>query len=86
MSAADSGAGQSRERSQEELLSQLGFLEEEVHDLRRRLAEGPVHSRALEARLAETQRSLAAVTAQRTTALMGRRPDACARAVRPISQ
>jgi len=64
VSAADSGAGQSRGRSQEELLSQLGFLEEEVHDLRRRLAEGPVHSRALEARLAETQRSLAAVTAQ----------------------
>ncbi|HEX6500526.1 MAG TPA: proteasome ATPase [Micromonosporaceae bacterium] len=64
MSAADSGAGQARGRSQEELLSQLGFLEEEVHDLRRRLAEGPVHSRALEARLAETQRSLAAVTAQ----------------------
>ena len=47
MSAADSGAGQSRGRSQEELLSQLGFLEEEVHDLRRRLAEAdgsPLHA------------------------------------------
>jgi proteasome-associated ATPase len=33
-------------------------------DLRRRLSEGPMHSRAVEQRLAETQRSLAAVTAQ----------------------
>jgi proteasome-associated ATPase len=48
----------------DELRSQLGFLEDEVTDLRRRLAEHPVHSRVLEQRLAETQRSLAAVTAQ----------------------
>ena len=33
-------------------------------ELRRRLAESPVHSRALEQRLAETERGLAAVTAQ----------------------
>jgi len=33
-------------------------------ELRRRLAESPVHSRALEHRLAETERSLAALTAQ----------------------
>ncbi|HVH94882.1 MAG TPA: proteasome ATPase [Nocardioidaceae bacterium] len=52
------------DRGAEELRSQLGFLEEEVSDLRRRLAESPVHSRAVEQRLAETQRSLAAVTAQ----------------------
>ena len=55
------GPGRARRRSCE---SQVGFLEDEVTDLRRRLAESPVHSRALEQRLAETQRSLAAVTAQ----------------------
>lgn len=42
----------------------MGFLEDEINDLRRRLAESPVHTRAMEQRLAETQRSLAAVTAQ----------------------
>ncbi|HET9861058.1 MAG TPA: proteasome ATPase [Nocardioidaceae bacterium] len=64
MPASESGSGRSGSRTPEELRSQLGFLEEEVTDLRRRLADGPVHSRALEQRLAETQRSLAAVTAQ----------------------
>jgi proteasome-associated ATPase len=62
--ASDSGSGRSSSRTPEELESQLGFLEEEVIDLRRRLADGPTHSRAIEQRLAETQRSLAAVTAQ----------------------
>jgi proteasome-associated ATPase len=62
--ASESGSGRSGSRTPDELRSQLGFLEEEVTDLRRRLADGPVHSRALEQRLAETQRSLAAVTAQ----------------------
>jgi len=62
VSASESGPG--RSRSPEELHAQLGFLEDEVTELRRRLAESPVHSRAVEARLAETQRSLAAVTAQ----------------------
>ena len=61
---ADSGSGRSSSRTPEELRSQLGFLEDEVSDLRRRLAASPVHSRAIEQRLAETQRSLAAVTAQ----------------------
>jgi proteasome-associated ATPase len=51
-------------RTPEELQSQLGFLEDEVSELRRRLAESPLHSRAVEQRLAETQRSLAAVTSQ----------------------
>ncbi len=64
MSASDSGSGRSASRSPEELRAQLGFLEEEVADLRRRLAETPGHSRAIEQRLADTQRSLAAVTAQ----------------------
>jgi len=64
MSASESGSGRAGSRTPEELRSQLSFLEDEVTDLRRRLSEGPVHSRALEQRLAETQRSLAAVTAQ----------------------
>src|SRR6476661_1123436 len=64
MSASESGSGRSGARTPDELRSQLSFLEEEVTDLRRRLSEGPMHSRALEQRLAETQRSLAAVTAQ----------------------
>jgi proteasome-associated ATPase len=64
LSASESGSGRSGSRSPEELRAQLGFLEEEVADLRRRLAEGPGHSRVVEQRLADTQRSLAAVTAQ----------------------
>src|ERR1044071_9292963 len=51
-------------RNADELAAQVRFLEAEVTDLRRRLADGPAHSHALEQRLAETQRSLAAVTAQ----------------------
>jgi proteasome-associated ATPase len=67
--ASESGQDRSGSRPAEglgrdELRSQLGFLEDEVIELRRRLAEGPGHSRAIEQRLAETQRSLAAVTAQ----------------------
>jgi proteasome-associated ATPase len=62
--ASESGRDRPGSRTPEELHSQLGFLEDEVTELRRRLAEGPVHSRAIEQRLAETQRSLAAVTAQ----------------------
>ena len=64
MPASESGSGRSGARTPDELRSQLGFLEDEVTDLRRRLAESPVHSRAIEQRLTETQRSLAAVTAQ----------------------
>ena len=64
MPATESGPGRSGSRTPEELQSQLGFLEEEVSDLRRRLADSPVHSRALDQRLTDTQRSLAAVTAQ----------------------
>jgi proteasome-associated ATPase len=63
MPASESGSSRGP-RTPAELQSQLGFLEDEVTDLRRRLAESPVHSRAIEQRLAETQRSLAAVTAQ----------------------
>src|SRR6201990_1025778 len=51
-------------RSAEEWASQVRFLEAEVSDLRRRLSETPTGSRGLELRLAEPQRSLAAVTSQ----------------------
>ncbi len=51
-------------RSTEELMSQVRFLEAEVTDLRRRLSDGPTTSRGLELRLADTQRSLAAVSSQ----------------------
>jgi len=51
-------------RSRDELVNQVRFLEAEVHDLRRRLSDGPGHSRSLELRLADTQRSLSAVTSQ----------------------
>ncbi len=51
-----------------QLLSQLAYLEAEVGDLRRRLADAPQNSgegsRQLDQRLVDTQRSLAAVTAQ----------------------
>ena len=64
MPASESGQGRSGARTPEELRSQLGFLEDEVTELRRRLADSPMHSRAVEQRLAETQRSLSAVTSQ----------------------
>jgi proteasome-associated ATPase len=64
LSASESGQGRSGSRSPDELRAQLSFLEEEVADLRRRLAETPGHARVIEQRLADTQRSLAAVTAQ----------------------
>jgi proteasome-associated ATPase len=47
-----------------ELHAQVNFLEAEVSELRRRLGDAPAHSRGLELRLADTQRSLAAVTTQ----------------------
>jgi proteasome-associated ATPase len=51
-------------RSPDELVHQVRYLEDEVTDLRRRLGDAPGHSRALELRLADTQRSLSAVTSQ----------------------
>jgi proteasome-associated ATPase len=51
-------------RSPEELMSQVRFLEAEVTDLRRRASDAPTGSRGLELRLADAQRSLAAVTSQ----------------------
>src|SRR6195952_3353728 len=58
----DSGAEQGPTTAQ--LLNQVSFLEAEVTDLRRRLADAPGSSRALDQRLLDTQRSLAAVTSQ----------------------
>ncbi len=51
-------------RSPDELAQLVRFLEAEVTDLRRRLADMPGNTRAQELRLADTQRSLSAVTAQ----------------------
>ncbi|MCL8025860.1 proteasome ATPase [Nocardioides bruguierae] len=50
--------------SAEQLATQVRFLESEVSDLRRRLAEAPAGSRSLEARLTDTQRQLSSVTGQ----------------------
>ena len=58
----DSGAEQGPTTAQ--LLNQVSFLEAEVADLRRRLADAPGSARALDQRLLDTQRSLAAVTSQ----------------------
>jgi proteasome-associated ATPase len=51
-------------RTPEELMSQVRFLEQEVTELRRRLATHPGPSRVVEQRLADAQASLAQVTAQ----------------------
>jgi len=62
---ATSGAGQHAGGGDSaQLRSQVSFLEAEVAELRRRLADAPGSSRALDQRLVDTQRSLAAVTSQ----------------------
>nr|WP_223163771.1 proteasome ATPase [Nocardioides humilatus] len=54
-----------RRHSPEELEEQVRYLEAEINELRHRLTESPgASSRSLELRLADAQRSLAAVTAQ----------------------
>jgi proteasome-associated ATPase len=57
------GAG-AEEQDTAQLMSQVAFLEAEVGELRRRLADLPEGSTQVEQRLIDTQRSLAAVTAQ----------------------
>ncbi len=60
-----SSMGSDGRQSREELEEQVRYLEAEIHDLRHRLMDTPgVTSRSLELRLADAQRSLAAVTAQ----------------------
>ena len=51
-------------RSNGELETQVGFLESEVTELRRRLSDAPQATRFLEQRLAEAQASLASLTSQ----------------------
>ncbi|WP_418062973.1 proteasome ATPase [Pimelobacter simplex] len=64
-SMGEGTSGSHGSRSPEELEEQVRYLEDEVHDLRRRLVDTPgAPSRSLEMRLADAQRSLAAVTAQ----------------------
>ncbi len=58
-SSSDGGS-----RAPQDWEAQVGYLEREVTALRRRLADAPGSTRAVEQRLAETQRSLAGVTAQ----------------------
>src|SRR6188508_3369881 len=60
----EKSSGAAGGRTPDELSEQVQFLESEVTDLRRRLSDAPGHSRGLELRLADTQRSLSAVTAQ----------------------
>jgi proteasome-associated ATPase len=57
-------AGARRAQTAAELRSQIGFLEAEIADLRSRLADSPHSARGLERRLAETQASVASLTAQ----------------------
>ncbi len=57
-----SGGAEGQDTAQ--LMSQVAFLEAEVGELRRRLASAPEGSDLVEQRLIDTQRSLAAVTAQ----------------------
>jgi proteasome-associated ATPase len=47
-----------------DLTNQIGFLEEEVSTLRRRLADSPRHTHGLEQRLTDAQASLAGLTSQ----------------------
>ncbi|SFI66310.1 proteasome ATPase [Nocardioides psychrotolerans] len=63
MSSTD-GVSSGSGRNSAELESQVRFLESEVTELRRRLDEAPTQSRGVELRLADAQRSLAAVTSQ----------------------
>jgi proteasome-associated ATPase len=52
------------EKESQELATALGFLEDEVSSLRRRLADSPRQVRGLEERLSEAQASLAGVVSQ----------------------
>jgi proteasome-associated ATPase len=63
MSMSSSGSGGSG-RAPEDWQAQVSYLQDEVQELRQRLLESPGSSRLVEQRLADTQRSLAAVTAQ----------------------
>ncbi|MDF9717412.1 proteasome ATPase [Nocardioides sp. ChNu-153] len=65
MATSDSPGARPEQAAQAEVLAaQVRALESEIVELRRRVADTPGGSRGLELRLADTQRSLAAVTSQ----------------------
>ena len=59
-----SESDEDRAPSTAQLLNQVSYLEAEVAELRLRLLDAPLSARALDQRLLDTQRSLAAVTSQ----------------------
>jgi proteasome-associated ATPase len=60
----DASGASNGDRSARELAEQVRYLEAEITDLRHRLSDGPAGARGIELRLADTQRSLSAVTSQ----------------------
>jgi proteasome-associated ATPase len=60
----DAPGASNGDRSARELAEQVRYLEAEINDLRSRLSDGPAGARGIELRLADTQRSLSAVTSQ----------------------
>ena len=63
MSSTD-GVSSGSDRNNDELESQVRFLESEVTELRRRVSEAPTQARGVDLRLADAQRSLSALTSQ----------------------
>jgi proteasome-associated ATPase len=61
---SDAPGASNGDRSARELTEQVRYLEAEITDLRSRLSDGPAGARGIELRLADTQRSLSAVTSQ----------------------
>ncbi|HKE51065.1 MAG TPA: proteasome ATPase, partial [Actinomycetes bacterium] len=64
MPANDEGSRQGWQRNPDDLANQVAFLEHEVAVLRRKLAESPRQSRAMDQRLVELQSNIASLTAQ----------------------
>jgi len=62
--ANDEGSRQGWQRNPDDLANQVAFLEHEVAVLRRKLAESPRQSRAMDQRLVELQSNIASLTAQ----------------------
>ncbi len=63
-SASGDDARDGKDREVSELQAQVGYLEQEVSVLRRKLADSPRQVRALEEGLAQAQASLAGVSGQ----------------------
>ncbi|HEX2497968.1 MAG TPA: proteasome ATPase [Actinomycetes bacterium] len=64
MPANEEGSRQGWQRNPDDLANQVAFLEHEVAVLRRKLAESPRQSRAMDQRLVELQSNIASLTAQ----------------------